>query len=465
MNPYNSGVKAIAQGLLDAGAEAAFNYPGFFSQDIFDLLGGNQISLNERIAYAEAFGASLAGKRAVVSFKNVGLNIACDAYFHSIISGVRSGLVVIVSDDVDVWGSQESQDSRPYFDFYGGIWLEPSTAQEGYDFGKDAFELSEEFDVPVVIRLTNDYFDCSESFKKSQKRRSTGKPAGISREKFLVHPYYFKHQYANLQKKNNNIRQYFNKRKGAVETQNKDMGVITVGAAKIPKSALASDRIHINTYPFQENIIKDFIEEHHVVKIYECGGPYIANKIRQLDSKKHIYSDEPTNLAQRTDFITWNRYDTFFKALQNIKPDMVFGDITQFTADKNQTIKASLSFGTAFASSIGYSSHQPNSYVFCLSGDSSFLHEGIGIIDEAIKRDVKLGIVIFDNGGSWCTGGQTHAGNIYNIDDNIKLQKIDLTYELITQQEIETALLKMKGFNGVSLLRLKVDMGDFSWDE
>jgi indolepyruvate ferredoxin oxidoreductase, alpha subunit len=457
-------VDAISHGLLDGGVAATFNFPGFFSHDIFEQLGGKTISLNERVAYAEGFGASLAGKRSVVTFKNVGLNVASDAFLHSIISGVRAGLVLILTDDVSVWGSQESQDSRSYMDFFGGLWLEPTSLQEAYDFSRDAFELSEKFDIPVVIRLTNPYFDLDGTFTRGVTKKLGVAYENVKSNKFVVHPVFYKDQQKNLNNKNQIIQKFYNKTQD-LDVKKHNKGVIAVGAIDdINLPITNADVFAVNTYPLPVDALRNFIDQHDEIEVIEHGGPYVAKKLHEIIGTKKITSILPNSLGEKWPFVRWTRYQSFFDALKSISPDMVVGDVTQFTVEKNDTVKACLALGVAVSTSIGYASAEPDDYVFSLSGDCSILHEGIGIIDEAVTRNIKLGIVIFDNGGSWCTGGQERSGGIDKVSKLASVKSFVLDYEATTEAQFKNALNQMREFNGVSVLNIKVPMGSFERD-
>ena len=156
------GDEAIAQGAIDAGIAGAFSYPGTPSTEIFEyILNGaaekGQVSArwaaNEKVAYEEALGMSYAGKRALVSMKHVGLNVAADPFVNSALTGVNGGLVLVVADDPGMHSSQNEQDSRFYAEFAQIPVFEPGTQQEGYDFTRDAFDYSEEIGLPVMVRV------------------------------------------------------------------------------------------------------------------------------------------------------------------------------------------------------------------------------------------------------------------------------------------------------------------------
>jgi indolepyruvate ferredoxin oxidoreductase alpha subunit len=171
MNKNIEALEALCHGLLDGGCNYVTNFPGFYSHDIFSMLRGKHIALNEKVAYEMGFGASLAGARTVVTFKSFGLNVAADPFLNSMVSGINAGLVVILTEDVEVAGSQCRQDSRYYRDFYGGLWFEPTNIQEAYQIAYNAFKWSEELDIPIVIRLTNQFFEISGEYERQKKQK------------------------------------------------------------------------------------------------------------------------------------------------------------------------------------------------------------------------------------------------------------------------------------------------------
>lgn len=461
----NDGVKAIAQGLKDGGVEQIYNFPGFYSHDITAALDDPRMALSERVAFAEGFGSSLAGKRTVVAFKNVGLNVASDAFLHSVIAGVRAGLVLVLTDDIAVWGSQESQDSRHYFDFYGGLWLEPSSLQQAYDYAYEAFDLSEKMDMPVVLRLANSFFELKGSFKAEGKKAARSDLRPVRPESFVVHPYFYKKQEERLNERNKEIARWVEDStifpKFKFET-----GVIISGA--MPYKDIdheAVDILHVTTLPLPTDKINAFIESHENLIVQEDGDDYIAEKVRALANTKMIKAQIPKQRGTAVTFTKWKRHEKFFKALAEVKEDtIVSGEITQFTVETYNTVDVALSLGSAVSVAIGHA-EASKKFTFCLSGDCSLLHEGVGIIDEAVQRNVKLGLVIFDNHASWCTGGQPPIGDVMRVVENPKVKRFYLDYDVATSEDITEILLAMKRFEGVSVLHLKVPLGGLSRDE
>ncbi|MDD3931415.1 MAG: thiamine pyrophosphate-binding protein, partial [Eubacteriales bacterium] len=153
------GNEAIAAGAHAAGVKVISSYPGTPSTEITEAASQyEQIACewapNEKVGLEVAVGASLAGARAMSCMKHVGLNVAADPLFTSSYTGVNGGLVVVVADDPGMHSSQNEQDSRQYARAAKLPMFEPADSQECQDMTRAAFELSEQFDTPVLVRLT-----------------------------------------------------------------------------------------------------------------------------------------------------------------------------------------------------------------------------------------------------------------------------------------------------------------------
>ena len=156
-----TGNEAIARGAWEAGVKVAAAYPGTPSTEILESLATfpatdvhAQWSTNEKVALDVAIGASFAGARALAAMKHVGLNVAADSLMSQTYIGVNGGLVIVVADDPGIHSSQNEQDTRFYGQFAQVPVLEPSDAQEALEFTRLAFDLSERFDTPVIVRTT-----------------------------------------------------------------------------------------------------------------------------------------------------------------------------------------------------------------------------------------------------------------------------------------------------------------------
>jgi len=157
--PFLSGNEAIARGAVRAGLGFACGYPGTPSTEIVEELARLEDPLvewciNEKVALETGIGASLAGARTLVTMKHVGLNVAADPFMTLALTGVNAGLVVVSADDPGMHSSQNEQDNRHFAAFARVPMLEPSDSQEAYDLVAWAFDLSEEFDTPVLLRST-----------------------------------------------------------------------------------------------------------------------------------------------------------------------------------------------------------------------------------------------------------------------------------------------------------------------
>src|SRR5512137_1939370 len=153
-----SGDEAVAAAALDAGVHLGTGYPGTPSTEIleaFDALGGRaQWAPNEKVALEVGLGAAFAGARVLVTMKHVGLNVAADPLFTAAYTGTSGALVLVSADDPGMASSQNEQDNRHYAVAAGLPMLEPSDSQEAYDLTLAAFELSERFKLPVILRMT-----------------------------------------------------------------------------------------------------------------------------------------------------------------------------------------------------------------------------------------------------------------------------------------------------------------------
>ncbi|MEJ5199501.1 MAG: indolepyruvate ferredoxin oxidoreductase subunit alpha, partial [Anaerolineae bacterium] len=154
-----SGNEAAARGAWEAGAAVASAYPGTPSTEIleeFARLPGvyAEWATNEKVAVDVAIGAAYAGQRAFASMKHVGLNVAADAFMYASMTGIEAGLVIITADDPGMHSSQNEQDNRTFARFARVPCLEPADSQEAKDLMIAAFDLSEQFDTPVLFRMT-----------------------------------------------------------------------------------------------------------------------------------------------------------------------------------------------------------------------------------------------------------------------------------------------------------------------
>lgn len=451
VNKIDSSINVLVRGLKDGGCSYVTNFPGFNSHHIFAKLGGKQISTNERIAFELAYGASMSGKRSVISFKGVGLNVAADNFLHSIINGVNAGMVVVLTDDIEAESSPESQDSRPYRDIFGGLWLEPATIQQAYEFGYQAFDWSEKLDVPIVIRLTNKFFHLTGKYETKSKK-NTLIPLEKRRDKYIS---YWKNRDDHLRVKLTEIDLFVEKLNPCTVEFTKNKGVIAIGCCDYELNKFfknTHDVLHLFTYPIPQKTIKKFAQGKSEITVLEQGSNYVFRQITPLVDFSckliSIINDRPD---RSKDWIIWNNLEKFFKTLKEIKPSFVVGDEGSFTDESTKGIQVCLAMGSSIGIAAGLAENGCV-YPFCIVGDTSFTFSGQQTLIEARERGLNFGIVVIDNNSAKSTGGQKKIGNIYNVGD---IPNITIDYEKVSKNQLFNILLKMKTKGRLSILYLK----------
>lgn len=202
------GDEAIARAALDAGIAGAYAYPGTPSTEILEYIRQNtdslerpvhgQWSANEKTAMEEALGMAYCGCRSLVSMKHVGLNVAADPFVNSAITGVNGGLLLVVADDPSMHSSQNEQDSRFYGTFAGIPIFEPSTQQEAYNMVFDAFALSEEVALPIMMRITTKLAHSRADVRPRPAIKPTPRPLLSDPSQFTLLPANARRHYAAL---------------------------------------------------------------------------------------------------------------------------------------------------------------------------------------------------------------------------------------------------------------------------
>lgn len=445
----NNAINALVEGFKDGGCSFVSNYPGFKSHDIFFGLGGERISINERVAYEMAFGASLAGKRSLVAFKGTGFNFASDVILHSVIGGVNAGLVLVLTDDIEAVSSPERQDSRPYIDFYGGLWLEPTSIEQAYSVAHKSFEWSERLDIPIIIRLTNQFFKLTGEFVKKDQL-SGNKSLENRREKYVS---YWKPRQDNLNVKNIKVKEFVDSLYKDIRNE-EEVGVIVSGNCQ-EEISMAHEKSYFQTYtyPLPDNKLLNYLEGKKEIKTYEQGNLYTATKVKQLLSTTPLRSDSG---AYKDISVAWRVFDEqerFFIALKNLNPSYVVGDEGTYTDESTKTIQMCLAMGTGIGITAGLAMSGID-YPWCVVGDAAFNLTGYQAIMEAVTRKLNFGIVVLDNGVAKSTGSQQIMGDTTKIPD---VNKIEVAYNDTNTEGFEKILTQMKNQTGVSILYIKLN--------
>ncbi|MDR0382547.1 MAG: indolepyruvate ferredoxin oxidoreductase [Spirochaetaceae bacterium] len=302
------GDEALAEGALDAGLFACYGYPGTPSTEIMEYLIGKaeregtpvaRWCVNEKTALEGALGTSFAGRRALVTMKHVGLNVAADPFINGALLGIKGGLVVAVADDPGMHSSQNEQDSRFYADFALLPCFEPRSQQEAYDMTREAFALSEERHLPVLVRL------CTRlSHARAVIETAAPVPkAPLDRVKdateWMLLPAFARRNYAALIEKNAALLEWarhHGTNKLEIEGRDLSFAVITAGLggnyyeenfAELAKAASERGtpppaRLHIGVYPLPDESVRKLCAGAKKLLVIEEGQPFIEAKLRGI---------------------------------------------------------------------------------------------------------------------------------------------------------------------------------------
>ncbi|MBP5588916.1 MAG: indolepyruvate ferredoxin oxidoreductase, partial [Bacteroidales bacterium] len=300
--------EAIAQASIDAGLSGMYAYPGTPSTEIMEYIQGSaeatekqivrEWSSNEKTAVEAALGMSYAGKRSMVAMKHVGMNVAADGFINAAVTGVNGGMIVIAADDPSMHSSQNEQDSRFYAEFANVPCFEPSNQQEAYDMVFDAFELSEKYKTPVLMRLVTRLAHSRAEIKPREKKTQNVVSLPTDPMQYILLP-------VNAKKRNKIlIANYEQERKDSllsrhnvfVDGDNYKMGIITCGIAYnyLMENMKAMDCkypvLKISTYPFPKEIVKELYDKCSEILVLVDGYPFIENRLRGiLDDGKKIH--------------------------------------------------------------------------------------------------------------------------------------------------------------------------------
>ncbi|MDR2606668.1 MAG: 4Fe-4S binding protein [Oscillospiraceae bacterium] len=313
-----SGNEAVARGAWEVGVKVAAAYPGTPSTEILENLSAYKNDLyatwanNEKIAAEIAYGAAVGGLRALAAMKHVGMNAAADPIFSAAYTGINAGMVVISADDPGCYSSQNEQDNRLYAQHAKLIMLEPSDSQECLDFVKAAFELSEQYDMLVLLRLTTRVCH-SKSIVSIGERgaESFVKPYNGDPRKYAMLPVNAKARHIVVEK---NISALANDAKAAARFNRTEynpaatvnavqpkqkVGVITSGMAYQHAREAFGDKVSYLklglTYPLNREMIEDFACNVDSIWVIEEGESYLRTQILAMGIEIH----NPLNMGSK----------------------------------------------------------------------------------------------------------------------------------------------------------------------
>jgi indolepyruvate ferredoxin oxidoreductase alpha subunit len=443
------GNEAIARGAYEAGAVVCSSYPGTPSSDITKAVAEykeihTEWAPNEKVGFEVAVGASVAGGRAITAMKHVGLNVAADPLFTASYTGVNAGLVVCVADDMGMHSSQNEQDSRHYANSSKVAMLEPTDSQDCKDFVIKGFELSEEYDTPVLVRLST-RISHSRGVVDVAERQNVMLPYEKNMPKYVMMPSTARARHPVVEERMAKLAQLaetspLNK----VDYFDKKIGVISAGIAyQYAREALGENASYLKlgmVHPLPVKLIKDFVSSVDVCYVIEELDPFIENHCRALGLNvigkekfsligEYTSSDiRKTILGGETKLFSLNEkvpvrppvmcpgcsHRGLFYVLDKLKLT-VTGDIGCYTLGAlppHNAIDTCLCMGAGF--SMIHGMEKANKDLIGKSvgimGDSTFVHSGITSLIDMVYNKGTCTVIILDNDTTGMTGHQDHPG-------------------------------------------------------
>lgn len=461
MKQLLTGNEAIARGAYEAGVKYASAYPGTPSTEILDNIATYQSDIlaewapNEKVALEAVIGASIAGARAISSMKHVGVNVAADPLFTFAYTGVNGGMVLITADEPGQHSSQNEQDNRNYAKFAKIAMLEPTDSQESKDMVKAAFEISEKYDTPVLIRMTTRVCH-SKGIVECKSREEVGIKEYIKDiRKYLTVPAHSRQLRIKVEERLQKLQEFSNNTHfNYIEWNDTKVGVIASGGcSSYAKEAFGESASYLKlgfTNPLPIDKIKEFCNKVEKVYVIEENDPYIEEQVRILGFeclgknlfpsygeltpdviRKAVYGKENPSIAYDEGRVVPRPpilcagcpHRGFFYELGKKKNVLVSGDIGCYTlgfADPYNAMDTTICMGASI--SAGHGAQQvfnmkenPQMRVVAVLGDSTFFHTGVNsLLDVTYNRSNTI-TVILDNRITGMTGHQENPGTGYTL--------------------------------------------------
>ena len=451
---------AVARGAWEAGAKVATAYPGTPSTEITEELARyddvySEWSPNEKVALEVGVGASIRGARTIVSMKHVGLNVACDPLFTASYTGVNAGLVIAVADDPSVFSSQNEQDTRVTAVSAQVPVLEPSDSMEAKEFTKLAFELSEQYDTPVILRVTTRVAHSQSLVELGERQELPLKNYEKNIAKYVMMP-------ANARVKHTVVEERTAKLSAdadtlainRIEPGDTKLGIICAGGVyEYVKEALPEASVLKlgMVYPLPYKLIEKFaasvdrcivaeelaphietlVKAHGIAvegkNIFPRCGEFSANLIRRCILGEDTAAAPAQVPARPPVLCAGCPHRGVFYVLSKLKLN-VLGDIGCYTLGAVPplgSMDAVVCMGASIGMAIGFDKADPEAHKHSVAviGDSTFIHSGLTGLIDAVYNKAPVTVIILDNRTTGMTGHQNHPATGKTI-------KNEPTYEL-----------------------------------
>lgn len=437
---FLSGDEALAQGAYEAGLKVACSYPGTPATEILEYLShldgiDAQWSVNEKVAFEVAYGAAVAGTRSMYSSKHVGLNVAMDPLMTSAYIGVNGGFVIVVADDPGLHSSQNEQDTRMLAKAAKVPLLEPSSPAEAKEFVKQAFDISEKYDTPVMIRLTTRIAHTKENVEMGARAEIPNKEYKTNAVKNVMVPGYAYKRHIELEKRLLELKKLSESSDmNPEEINDGKTGIIADSVAYLYAKEMYPDASFLKIgfiNPFPDRKVLEFSKKVKEITVIEEQEPVIEENLRMLglkfrtkDPSFRIGELKPELIPEimsgkaKVEAPAGTRkpvlcpgcmHRPVFNVLRKLKAT-VTGDIGCYTLGALAPLNAlhtcvcmgaSVTFMDGFARALGKG-------VVGIIGDSTFVHSGITGLVNAVYNNAKGLLIILDNGTTAMTGSQPH---------------------------------------------------------
>lgn len=476
-----SGNEAIARGAWEAGATIGVAYPGTPSTETMESFSRYEgvyaeWCTNEKVAVEVGIGASAAGARVLATMKHVGVNVAADPLFTAGYTGVNGGFVVLAADDPGMYSSQNEQDSH-YYGLAAHIpVLDPSDSQEALEFTRKAYELSEQFDVPVILRSTVRVSHTKTPVATGEKISFEPREYQKDAAKWVMMPAFAKPRRKVQLKRIADLESWVETCElNRVEHRGNSVGVVCAGAAyqhvreALPDASVLKLGV---TWPLPQKLVKNFAESVEVLYVVEEGSDYLHNQVSALGVtvaefvnglredgelspgaiRAAIGEAMPDHFIAPDDvpgrppaLCAGCPHRLVFKELSRIKA-IVTGDIGCYTLgalpplasmDTCVDMGASVSMSHGFELALAGREHNP---VVAVIGDSTFGHSGLSSLITTVYNKGAGTVCILDNRTTAMTGRQGNPFNGVTL-QNRESRELDLI-----------SLLKALGIENVSLV-------------
>jgi indolepyruvate ferredoxin oxidoreductase alpha subunit len=452
------GDEAVAHGAIAAGVGAVYAYPGTPSTEIMETIlclapagVAAAWTANEKTAYEAALGVSMAGRRALVAMKHVGLNVAADPFINSALVSINGGLVIVAADDPGMHSSQNEQDSRCMADFARIICMEPASSQEAYEMTREAFDVSERFGIPVMVRLVTRIAHGRSPVQTAPPVEPKSATKALSARDWTLLPGNARRLWRSLLERQDELVAW-SEQHSILELSPDDrgLGVLTTGIARnhylenLPDLGFRPSHLHIGAYPLPRDAIRRLADSVARILVIEEGYPFVERALGGLlptkwsilgrgtgalppdgeltpDTVRAALRLPPRPRVSLGEFALPGRppqlckgcshHDSFaavVAALEGLDESVVTADIGCYTLGAlppYEVIESCVCMGASIGMARGASDAGLRP-ALAVIGDSTFLHSGVTPLMDAVAANTDMTVLILDNDTVGMTGQQ-----------------------------------------------------------